>query len=99
RAGGKTWTSSRIDEPFAFDVTFDARVPGRVYAAGFSGKAWRSDDAGATFAPIDGFDFKWAQRVALDPRDPAAVFVLTFGGGVWWGPAAGAPPETRVTIR
>ncbi|HEY4122527.1 MAG TPA: hypothetical protein VGM56_31905 [Byssovorax sp.] len=98
RDGGATWTRSRTLERFAFDVTIDPRIPGRAYLAGFSSRVHRSDDGGASFAPIDGFDFKWAQRVALDLQDPSRVWVCTFGGGLWTGPADGAPVSTRVDL-
>ena len=68
-----------------YDVTIDPRDPAVLYACGFDQAAYRSDDRGATWARLRGFNFKWGHRVVPDPTDAGAVFVTTFGGGVWRG--------------
>jgi hypothetical protein len=87
--GGASWRPSLTQDAYVSDVTVDARVPGTIYAAGFSSTLWRSRDGGASWGRLRGFDFKWAQRVLLDPDSPASIYVATFGGGLFHGPAAG----------
>jgi photosystem II stability/assembly factor-like uncharacterized protein len=86
--GGKMWTSVLSQDQHIHDITFDHRN-NRYYACGFNGSAYRSNDRGATWQRIKGYNFKWGKRVDIDPRDPERIFVITFGGGVWRGPASG----------
>jgi photosystem II stability/assembly factor-like uncharacterized protein len=68
-----------------YDVTVDARDPKTLYACGFESAAWRSDDRGATWSRVPGYDFKWGHRVVVDPADRRMIYVTTFGGSVWHG--------------
>lgn len=87
---GASWKPVLQNMQHAFDVTFDARRPGRAYACGFGGWVWRSDDAGETWRRLPGFNFKLGHRVILDPADPEMIYITTMGGSLWHGPAAGA---------
>ena len=88
---GKTWKNVLDKDQHVFDVTPDPREPGTLYATGFESSAWRSVDRGETWARIQGYNFKWGQRVLPDPQDPAMIYVGTYGGTIWHGPAAGDP--------
>jgi photosystem II stability/assembly factor-like uncharacterized protein len=70
-----------------YDVTIDPRRAQVLYAAGFESAAWRSDDRGATWTRVPGYDFKWGHRVVPDPADAGRIYIATFGGSVWHGPA------------
>jgi photosystem II stability/assembly factor-like uncharacterized protein len=102
---GKTWRAVLPGAQYVYDVTLDSRRPGRAYATGFTGAAWRSDDSGESWRRIPGFNFKLGYRVIPDPADPEWVFIATMGGSLWHGPAAGSgqpeeediagPPQVR----
>jgi photosystem II stability/assembly factor-like uncharacterized protein len=87
---GKSWQSVFDKGQHVYDVTRDPRS-GTLYASGFDQAAWRSNDRGASWTRIRGFNFKWGHRVIPDPSNPELVYLTTFGGGVWHGPAAGDP--------
>ncbi|MCC7539383.1 MAG: hypothetical protein IT379_24375 [Deltaproteobacteria bacterium] len=89
--GGLSWRATLPTVPHVYDVTIDPRRPDVVYASGFDRGAYRSDDRGARWSRIVGYDFRWGHRVVPDPTDARLVYVTTFGGGVWHGPAAGDP--------
>ena len=48
---------------------------------------WRSDDAGETWAALEGMPFRNPQRITFDAANPSIIYVSTFGGSVWRGPA------------
>ncbi len=101
--GGKTWAAIFTQSQHVYDLTIDPHHPDTLYIAGFDAAAYRSNDRGAHWTRMEGYDFKWGHRVILDPNDPAQIYITTYGGGVWHGPAAGAanPPEadqSRVPI-
>ena len=88
---GQTWRNVLNRDQHIYDVTLDPRLPGRVYACGFESSAWRSDDRGATWNRIRGYNFKWGHRVVPDPKDADRIYITTYGGSVWHGPAKGDP--------
>ena len=92
---GRSWRNVLDRDQHIYDVTLDPRRPGRVYACGFESSAWRSDDRGATWKRIRGYNFKWGHRVIPDPRDPELIYITTYGGSVWHGPAQGDPSATE----
>jgi len=85
---GVTWHHVLSQDQHIHDITYDARI-NVFYACGFNGAAYRSEDNGARWPRLRGYNFKWGKRVDPDPRDPEKVFIVTFGGGVWYGPARG----------
>lgn len=87
--GGRTWRRVLDRDQHVYDVTIDGRDPRVLYACGFESSAWRSEDRGATWRRIRGYNFKWGHRVIPDPRRAGMIYVTTFGGSVWHGPAAG----------
>lgn len=87
---GKTWQQTLSHDQHIGAITADSRN-GRLYATGFNGSAYFSNDGGVQWTRIRGFNFKWSQRVVPDPRDAEKVYIVTFGGGVWHGPAQGDP--------
>lgn len=88
---GATWRNVLPRSQHVYDVTIDPKDPKVLYASGFDQAAWRSSDAGETWARLKGFNFKWAHRVIPDAADPSRVYVATYGGSVWLGPALGDP--------
>jgi len=85
---GKTWKHVFQKDQFIHDLTFDPRNK-RYYACGFNSSAYWSDDQGASWERIKGFNHKLGRRVDIDPVNPEKVFITTYGGGVWYGPAKG----------
>jgi photosystem II stability/assembly factor-like uncharacterized protein len=85
---GKTWKQTLERDQHIHDLTYDSRNS-TFYACGFNGSAYRSEDRGASWTRIKGYNFKWGKRVEPDPRNPEKIFIITFGGGVWYGPARG----------
>jgi photosystem II stability/assembly factor-like uncharacterized protein len=83
---GASWRQAYDGDQHVYDVTLDPRDPDRLYASGFESAAWRSDDRGATWSRVPGYDFKWGHRVIPDPADARLVYITTFGGSVWHGP-------------
>jgi len=84
----KSWKQVLEKDQHIHDLTYDPRN-NTYYACGFNSAAYRSEDRGETWIRINGYTFKWGQRVDPDPRDPNKIFVITYGGGVWYGPAKG----------
>jgi photosystem II stability/assembly factor-like uncharacterized protein len=85
---GKTWKQTLQKDQHIHDITFDPRI-NRFYACGFNGSSYRSENSGASWTRIRGYNFKWGKRVDFDPNDPDKIFIVTFGGGIWHGPATG----------
>ncbi len=83
---GATWRRAHDGDQHVYDVTIDPRRPQVLYASGFESAAWRSDDRGATWTRVPGYDFKWGHRVVPDPAEAGMVYITTFGGSVWHGP-------------
>jgi hypothetical protein len=80
--GGRTWTQILDPHEYVYDVTVDARHPGRVYANTFTGKALQSDDYGKSWKPIKGYDFQWGHRVIPDEHDSTKIYLTTYGSGI-----------------
>lgn len=83
--GGDTWKSIFDEDQYVYDVTADPRHKGRLYCNTFNKAAYRSDDSGATWKKIKGYDFHWGQRVNIDEHDPEKIYLTTFGSSVWHG--------------
>lgn len=86
---GEHFTRLPLDEEFVHCVSPDPTHPGRVYVSTFVNSLYRSDDGGATWARVSGFNFRAAHRITPDPDDPAKIYVACFGSSVWHGPALG----------
>ncbi|GAB4108168.1 MAG: sialidase family protein [Acidobacteriota bacterium] len=83
--GGQSWRQTLRDDAYVYSVSVDPRHPGRIYCNTFHREAWRSDDQGAHWKRIEGYDFRWGHRVIPDPHDPDRVYITTFGGSVFHG--------------
>jgi len=83
--GGKTWRQVFDPETYVYGAAVDPRKPGRIYLVTFHHTAHFSDDDGATWHTMKGYDFHWGHRPVLDPRDPEKVYITTFGGSFWHG--------------
>ena len=86
-----TWKPIFQESQHVYDVTVDPKNSSVLYACGFDAGAWRSEDGGATWNRLRGYNFKWGHRVVLDPADPAMIYITTYGGSVWHGPARPGP--------
>ena len=96
--GGLAWTNVFDDKTHVYGVTVDPAHTNRVYITTFEGYVLRSDNRGATWGKLGGFNFKWAKNPILDPFDrQGRIYVTTFGGGVWHGPQNGVS-STRPDI-
>ncbi|HEX4488506.1 MAG TPA: hypothetical protein VH088_19660 [Terriglobales bacterium] len=89
--GGKNWKIVLDKDRHIYDITIDPKDAKVLYATGFESSAWRSQDRGATWTRIPGYNFKWGQRVVPDPQDRNKIYVTTFGGSVWHGSVNGKP--------
>ncbi len=92
---GTTWKSVLDKDQHIFDVALDARTPGVLYATGFESSVWKSVNRGEAWIRLQGYNFKWGQRVIPDPVDAKMIYVCTFGGCIWHGPAEGDPAATE----
>jgi hypothetical protein len=92
--GGGSWRQTLRDDAYVYSVSVDPRHPGRVYCNTFHREAWRSDDHGAQWKQIEGYDFRWGHRIIPDPHDSERVYITTFGGSVFHGVPRTADPAT-----
>jgi photosystem II stability/assembly factor-like uncharacterized protein len=83
--GGETWARIFDPDQYVYDVTVDPLHPGRIYCNTFNQGAYRSDDHGASWKKLKGYDFHWGHRVVPDLNDPQKVYLTTFGSSVWHG--------------
>ncbi|HLA40529.1 MAG TPA: hypothetical protein VJ417_11045 [Candidatus Glassbacteria bacterium] len=95
--GGQTWKLVFDKVRRINSSALDPRFPGRIYLNTFQNAAFRSDDYGDTWRRIEGYRFKWGQRVIPDQADPALIYLTTYGGSVFHGPADGTPGAEDVT--
>ncbi|MBI5479307.1 MAG: hypothetical protein HY906_10650 [Deltaproteobacteria bacterium] len=84
--GGLTWSSLFDERYHVYGLALDPRSSAVVYLTTFWGAAFRSEDRGASFKRLAGFDFKWAHRPIIDPADNDSIYITTFGSSVWHGP-------------
>jgi photosystem II stability/assembly factor-like uncharacterized protein len=91
---GVSWSQVLEKDQHIHDLTYDPRNS-TLYACGFNGSAYRSEDRGETWKRIKGYNFKWGKRVDPDQTDPDKIFIITFGGGVWHGPAKGGENDAE----
>ncbi|MCB0667170.1 MAG: hypothetical protein KDC80_15185 [Saprospiraceae bacterium] len=85
--GGQTWTNIFDPGHYVYDVTVDPDHPATIYCNTFDQGAYQSDDYGATWKKLKGYDFHWGHRVITDPYHPGKVYLTTFGSSVWHGNA------------
>jgi photosystem II stability/assembly factor-like uncharacterized protein len=88
---GKRWKSVLDKDQHIFDVTLDARTPNVLYATGFESSVWKSVNRGESWLRLNGYNFKWGQRVFADPVKHEDDLRCTYGGCIWHGPADGDP--------
>src|SRR5690606_15390025 len=55
---GQSWQQVLSKDQYIHDITYDPRID-TYYACGFNGSAYRSEDQGATWNRIKGYNFKW----------------------------------------
>jgi photosystem II stability/assembly factor-like uncharacterized protein len=82
---GDSWRTTNVglDAVQVIDLTREASAPATLYAvlaAGGAPAAARSDDGGATWAPIEGLHD--LHRIVADPYFPGRVYAAA-GGDVW----------------
>ena len=96
--GGQNWRPVFTQAQHVYDVAIDPKSPQTLYICGFDAAAYRSTDAGLSWARIRGYNFKWGHRVMIDLNDAAKIYITTFGGSVWHGPAAGDPSAVEDVV-
>jgi len=89
--GGATWRLAFSQSPHVYGVALDPQKPSTVFINTFNGAAYRSDDRGATWQRLGGYNFKWGHRPVPDPVNNGMLYLTTFGSSVWHGPASGVP--------
>ena len=89
--GAATWRLAYDQNPHVYGVALDPDNPSTVFINTFDGAALRSDDRGATWQRLGGYNFKWGHRPAPDPVNKGMLYLTTFGSSVWHGPAKGVP--------
>lgn len=94
---GATWRPALNGPIHMYSINVDA-ARDRLYATGFTCAIWRSNDRGATWRRLPGFNFKQGHRVFPDPFDESKIYVTTMGGSIWYGPADGAPQGSSEDI-
>lgn len=95
---GVRWRKLFDRSQHVYDLTIDPGDPKTLYIGTFDAAVYRSLDAGETWSPVRGYNFKWGHRVIPDPTRPGMIYVTTFGGSVWHGPAAGDPNAGGDTV-
>jgi len=89
--GGATWRLAFDQSPHVYGVALDPANPSTLFINTFNGAAYRSDDRGATWQRLGGYNFKWGHRPVPDPVNTGMLYLTTFGSSVWHGPATGVP--------
>lgn len=86
RDGGSSWRNIFDGTAHAYASAVHPHNPSVLFLVTFDSAAWYSEDAGATWRQIAGYDFKWGHRPMVDPADDGMLYITTFGSGVWHGP-------------
>ncbi len=89
--GGATWRLAFDQSPHVYGVALDPDNPSTAFINTFNGAAYRSDDRGATWQRLGGYNFKWGHRPVPDLVNKGMLYLTTFGSSVWHGPATGVP--------
>lgn len=89
--GGKTWKQVFDERIRVNSAAMDPKKSSIIYINTFQNAAYRSVDSGTTWNRIEGYRFKWGQRVMPDVNNPGMLFLSTYGGSVFYGPAEGVP--------
>ncbi len=58
----------------------------KIFINTFQNAAFQSEDYGETWKRIEGYRFKWGQRVIPDIHHPGMLYLTTYGGSVYYGP-------------
>ena len=87
--GGVTWQRVFDEQAHVYAAALDPQNPDIVFINTFDSAAFRSEDRGATWHGLPGYNFKWGHRPVPDPRNPHQLYLTTFGGSVFYGPAKG----------
>ncbi|MCE5271397.1 hypothetical protein LLH00_08935 [bacterium] len=89
--GGASWERVFDEDAHVYAAAVDPANPAVVIINTFDSAAFRSEDYGASWARLGGYNFKWGHRPVFDPHHPDKIFLTTFGGSVFYGPAKGDP--------
>jgi photosystem II stability/assembly factor-like uncharacterized protein len=82
---GKSWRNIFDETSHVYSVAVDPFDNSVLFIVTFEGAAYRSDDMGATWNKLKGYDFKWGHRPIPDPYDIDRLYITTFGSSVWYG--------------
>ncbi|MBT4511454.1 MAG: hypothetical protein HOC20_04495 [Chloroflexi bacterium] len=89
--GGQNWTQVFDERVRVNSAALDPLNPNTVYINTFQNAAYRSDNQGESWKRLEGYRFKWGQRVIPDVNNPGMIYLTTLGGSVFYGPAQGVP--------
>ncbi|MFC1614517.1 WD40/YVTN/BNR-like repeat-containing protein, partial [Gemmatimonadota bacterium] len=89
--GGQNWTQVFDERVRVNSAALDPLNPNTVYINTFQNAAYRSDNGGESWNRLEGYRFKWGQRVIPDVNNPGMIYLTTLGGSVYYGPAQGVP--------
>ncbi|MBN2001941.1 MAG: hypothetical protein JXA21_01185 [Anaerolineae bacterium] len=86
--GGQTWqTGYHFRFPTIDFVAADPQTPGQLYAGGWGGDFYFSDDDGQTFYTIN--EISHPTGVTFDPQNPDTLYVGTIADGIYKSTDAG----------
>jgi photosystem II stability/assembly factor-like uncharacterized protein len=86
---GKTWQRIFDERMRVNSAAMDHSDSKKIYFNTFQNAAYYSEDSGNSWKRIEGYRFKWGQRVIPDLNNPGMIFLTTYGGSVFHGPAEG----------
>ncbi len=89
--GGVSWRRVFREDAHVYASAVDPANPSVVVINTFDSAAFRSEDRGASWKRLGGYNFKWGQRPIFDPVNPGMLYLTTFGGSVYHGPSTGVP--------
>ena len=84
--GGLSWKQVFDSAVRVNSAAADPAHPGSMLINTFQNAAYHSEDAGNTWKRIEGYRFKWGQRIIPDPYQDGMVYLTTYGGSVFYGP-------------
>ncbi len=81
--GGQTWQTGYYHfSPTTIDfITIDPQNPGQLYAGGWSGDFYFSNDDGQTFHTIN--EIRNPTGITFDPENPNTIYVGTIDDGIY----------------
>jgi photosystem II stability/assembly factor-like uncharacterized protein len=89
--GGLTWKRVFDESIRVNSAAMELNQINKIFINTFHNAAYYSNDYGENWKRIEGYRFKWGQRVIPDINNPGMIYLTTYGGSVFYGPAEGVP--------